>query len=73
MQLQPLVDALREELLLKSVLHADETPINVLRADKDRKTHKAYLWAYAPSVHEDLKAVIYDFTPQSGGCPCTKL
>ena len=67
MQLQPLVDALREELLLKSVLHADETPINVLRADKDRKTHKAYLWAYAPSVYEDLKAVIYDFTPSRAG------
>ena len=67
MQLQPLVDALREELLLKSVLHADETPINVLRADKDRKTHKAYLWAYAPSVYEDLKAVIYDFTASRAG------
>ncbi|NLJ62885.1 MAG: transposase, partial [Alcaligenaceae bacterium] len=56
--LQPLVDALREEVLQKPVLHADETPIKVLRADKDRKTHRAYLWAYAPSIHEGLNAVI---------------
>lgn len=65
--LQPLVDALREEVLQKPVLHADETPIKVLRADKDRKTHRAYLWAYAPSIHEGLNAVTYDFTPSRAG------
>src|SRR5690625_2563257 len=65
--LQPLVDALREEVLQKHVLHADETPIKVLRADKDRKTHRAYLWAYAPAIHEGLNAVIYDFTPSRAG------
>ncbi len=66
-ELQPLVDALREEVLQKHVLHADETPIKVLRADKDRKTHRAYLWAYAPAIHEGLNAVIYDFTPSRAG------
>lgn len=66
-ELQPLVDALRAEVLQKRVLHADETPIKVLRADKDRKTHRAYLWAYAPAVYEGLNAVIYDFTPSRAG------
>src|SRR5690625_562683 len=65
--LQPLVDALREEVLQKHVLHADETPIKVLRADQDRKTHRAYLWAYAPAIHEGLNVVIYDFTPCRAG------
>lgn len=65
--LQPLVDALREEVLQKPVLHADETPIKVLRADQDRKTHRAYLWAYAPAIHEGLNAVIYDCTPSRAG------
>src|SRR5690625_726438 len=65
--LQPLVDALREEVLQKHVLHADETPIKVLRADQDRKTHRAYLWAYAPAIHEGLNAVIYDFTSSRAG------
>lgn len=31
-QLQPLVDALRAEILQHSVLHADETPVQMLRA-----------------------------------------
>jgi len=62
-----LVDALREEVLQKHILHADETPIKVLRADKDRKTHRAYLWVYAPAIHEGLNAVIYDFTPSRAG------
>src|SRR5690625_3490919 len=55
-RLQPLVDALRETILTHGVLHADETPIQVLRPDTGRKTHRAYLWAYAPGACEDLKA-----------------
>src|SRR5690625_2400958 len=70
--LQPLVDALREEVLQKHVLHADETLTKVLRADKDRKTHRAYLWAYAPAIHEGLNAVIYDFTPSRAGAHASR-
>src|SRR5690606_28658867 len=66
-RLQPLVDALRETILTHDVLHADETPIQVLRPDTGRKTHRAYLWAYAPGAFEDLKAVIYDFAPSRAG------
>ena len=46
-QLQPLVDALRQELLGHRVLHADETPVAMLQPGH-KKTHRAYLWAYAP-------------------------
>src|SRR5699024_11561121 len=62
-----LVDALRATVLQRAVLHADETPIQVLRPDTGKKTHRAYLWAYAPGVFEDLKAVIYDFAPSRSG------
>jgi transposase len=41
-QLQPLVDALHEELLTHAVLHADETPVAMLKPGNG-KTHKAYL------------------------------
>lgn len=44
-QLQPLVDALREVLLQHPVLHADETPVSMLAPGK-KKTHRAYVWAY---------------------------
>ncbi|MEB0233387.1 transposase, partial [Undibacterium sp. 10I3] len=58
-QLQPLVDALRSAVLAHRVLHADETPVAMLKPGQG-KTHRAYLWAYAPGAFEDLRAVIYD-------------
>jgi len=65
-QLQPLVDALKEEILRHSVLHADETPVQMLKPGHG-KTHRAYLWAYAPGAFEDLKAVVYDFCDTRAG------
>lgn len=65
-QLQPLVDALKQEVLGHSVLHADETPIAMLTPGKG-KTQRAYLWAYAPGAFESLKAVIYDFADSRAG------
>ena len=65
-QLQPLVDALKGEILRHSVLHADETPVEMLKPGK-KKTHRAYLWAYAPGAFEDLKAVVYDFCESRAG------
>ncbi len=65
-QLQPLVDALRDALLSETVLHADETPVPML-APGNKKTHRAYIWAYASSGSSPLNAVVYDFTPGRGG------
>ena len=65
-QLQPLVDALRQELLGRRVLHADETPVAMLKPG-NKKTHRAYLWAYAPGAFEDMKAVVYDFCESRAG------
>lgn len=65
-QLQPLVDALKEEMLQHSVLHADETPVQMLKPGAG-KTHRSYLWAYAPGAFEDLKAVVYDFCESRAG------
>tara|TARA_Y100000782_G_scaffold16900_1_gene17295 strand:- start:4035 stop:4253 length:219 start_codon:yes stop_codon:yes gene_type:complete len=59
-RLQPLVDVLHEHLLLQPILHADETPVPMLAPGK-KKTHKAYLWAYATSPFSVLNAVVYDF------------
>ena len=65
-RLQPLVDALKGEVLSHSVLHADETPLAMLKPGNG-KTHRAYLWAYAPGAFEDLRAVIYDFCETRAG------
>ena len=65
-RLQPLVDALKAEILSHRVLHADETPVQMLKPGKGA-THRAYLWAYAPGAFEDIKAVVYDFCESRAG------
>lgn len=57
---QPLVDALKDEMLGHRVLHADETPVAMLDPGAG-KTHRAYLWSYGIGAFEPTKAVIYDF------------
>jgi len=65
-QLQPLVDALKAEMLTHTVLHADETPVEMLKPGTG-KTHRAYLWAYSPGAFETMKAVVYDFAESRSG------
>ncbi len=65
-QLQPLVDALRETVLAQRVVHADETPVQML-APGEKKTHRAYVWAYSSTPFSSLKTVVYDFSPNRAG------
>ncbi len=65
-QLQPLVDALREAVLAQRVVHADETPVQML-APGQKKTHRAYVWAYCTTPFSAIKAVVYDFSPSRAG------
>jgi transposase len=65
-QLQPLVDALREALLREAVLHADETPVAMLKPGNG-KTHRAYLWSYCSTSMSAMKAVVFDFAQTRGG------
>jgi transposase len=44
--LQPVVGAMRKELLVGSYIQADETPVDVQTDDKRGKNHQAYLWQY---------------------------
>ena len=68
-QLQPLVDALVAEMLKQPVLHADETPVAMLKPShlRDGKTHKAYLWSYCTTSFNSMKAVVFDFADSRGG------
>ena len=65
-QLQPLVDALKDEMLRHSVLHADETPVAMLKPGAG-KTHRAYLWSYCTTVFDETKAVVFDFADSRAG------
>jgi transposase len=65
-QLQPLVDALKAAMFNHAVLHADETPVQVLDPGAG-KTKRAYLWTYATTTLAPVKAVVYDFAEGRSG------
>jgi transposase len=68
-QLQPLVDALKAVMLRSPVLHADETPVAMLKpkGQRDGKTHKAYIWTYCTTQFDHIRAVVFDFAVSRGG------
>jgi transposase len=55
--LQPVVGAMRKELLAGSYIQADETPVDVQTHDKRGKNHQAYLWQYGTPGGE----TVFDF------------
>jgi transposase len=65
-QLQPLVDALSAELLRHDVLHADETPVAMLKPG-NKRTHKAYIWTYCTTSFNATKAVVFNFAETRSG------
>jgi transposase len=64
--LQPVVDALKAEMLAREILHADETPVAMLNPGAG-KTQRAYLWAYCTGAFDPMKAVVYDFADSRAG------
>jgi transposase len=65
-QLVPLAQAMRAALLTRGVLHADETPVPMLKPGLG-KTHRAYLWSYGTTQFDALPLVVYDFTESRAG------
>ena len=65
-QLAPLVQAMREDMLGRRVLHADETPVAMLKPGHG-KTHRAYLWSYCTTAWDQINAVIFDFAESRAG------
>ena len=53
-------------LLSRYVLHADETPVPMLKPGLKR-THRAYLWSYSSSEYDELPVVVYDFAEGCSG------
>jgi transposase len=55
--LEPMVGAMRRDLLASSYLQADETPVPVQMHDKRGENHQAYLWQYGKPGGE----TVFDF------------
>ena len=65
-RLGPLAEAMKAALLQRTVLHADETPVPMLKPGLGH-THRAYLWSYGSTQFGPLPLVVYDFTETRAG------
>ena len=60
--LKPIYELMKKQLMARSYLQADETPIRYLDPDQPGKAHQGYLWAYgAPGAD-----VIFDWQTSRG-------
>ena len=59
--LAPLTHALQQDLLGQGILHADETPVQMLDPGRG-KTARAYIWLYRSGQHASQRIAVYDFT-----------
>lgn len=64
--LVPLVELLKEELLKRDYVHADETTVQVLKEDGKTATSKSYMWVYLTGG-ADKPILIYEYAPGRGG------
>jgi len=65
--LEPLYNRLREKLVQHTVLHADETPLKVLK-EFDRS--KCYMWLYRTGSDAEHPIILYDYQVSRGHeCP----
>jgi transposase len=59
-RVEPLALAPKAALLAREILHANETPVPMLKPGLGR-THRAYLWSYSSTHYDPIAVVVYDF------------
>jgi transposase len=61
--LKPLYERLRKHLLERSVLHSDETTLQVLHEQGKSAQSKSYMWMYRTSGDTEEHIVLYEYQP----------
>ena len=61
--LRPVYDVLHRALCKESVLHGDETTLQVLRESGKASTSKSYMWLYRTSGCAESPIVLYEYQP----------
>ena len=61
--LAPIYSILKHNLLMASVLHADETSVQVLRENGKPAESKSYMWLYRTGCDAKQPIVLYDYKP----------
>ena len=61
--LRPVYDALHRKLCRETVLHGDETTLQVLKEPGRTSTSKSYMWVYRTSGCAEYPIVLYEYQP----------
>ena len=64
--LAPVYEQLHKELLMRDVLHADETTLQVLHEPGKKPQSDSYMWLYRTSGDTDKPIVLYEYQPGRG-------
>ncbi|OOF31905.1 hypothetical protein BZJ21_15430, partial [Salinivibrio costicola subsp. alcaliphilus] len=62
-RLSPLYLAMQESLLGESVIHGDETTLQVLKEPDKPAQSQSYLWAYTSPAQSTTPVVLFDYQP----------
>ena len=65
--LMPVTRLLKEELLKRDILHADETTVQVLNEENKKATTTSYMWLYRTGNDGKPSIVLYEYKPSRGG------
>ena len=65
--LKPMYKELRLNLLKQAVIHADETPVQVLKEDGKPATSESRMWVYASSTHAEQQVRYFEYQPDRSG------
>ena len=63
----PMINRMHDLLLKREVLHADETPVQVLKEDGKKPQTKSYMWLYRTGNDGLDPIVLYDYRRSRGG------
>ena len=59
--LEPIYDLLKAELLLRDILHADETTMQVVKEDGRTASQKSYMWMYHTGKEAQRPIALFDY------------
>ena len=65
--LKPLYKHMKQQLLAQSVIHADETVVQVLKEDGKPATSESRMWLYASGERSEMPVRIFEYQPDRSG------
>ena len=64
---KPVVEEMTKRLLSEDIIHADETPFQVLHEEGRKATTKSEMWVYCNKKNEGKNIIIFDYKPTRKG------